>query len=314
MFVKGFKVVFMPWYLDEDYREDGEKLSVEERYYIAELMGVDEIPDHLDDDQLRWYQTTSHAIGKAKGQQEYPINVEQVFQATNSSFFSVKTTSKIKIQEPIHALTYENGYLTNRPVGPGSVYAQPNPEFEYIMSVDSSEGSIDPSVIIILDPDGNEVLFWREKVVPEELVELIDALGKRYNMAKVVVENNGVGYYVVNNLMQRMMYPNIYYHEGKPGMKTSVATKPMMLATLQDFIMSDKLTFRNKLLATEMSTFEADTLKATKGQHDDVVMAAAIAAYVFRMDKPKRKWVEERFSDYSNEVYGSQAPRRRFII
>ena len=311
---KGFEVVFMPWYLDDDYREEGEKLSIEDRYYIAELMGVDEVPEHLTDDQLRWYQTTSHAIGKAKGQQEYPINVEQVFQATNSSFFSVKTTSKIKIKEPLHALTYENGYLTSRPAGPGSVYAQPHHEFEYILSVDSSEGSIDPSVIIILDPDGNEVLFWREKIVPEDLVELIDALGKRYNMAKVVVENNGVGFYVVSNLLQRMMYPNVYYHEGKPGIKTSVATKPTMLATLQDYIMSDKLHFCNSVLATEMSTFEADTLRATKGQHDDVVMAAAIAAFVFRLDKPKRKWVEERFSDYTNDVYGSQAPRRRFII
>ena len=62
-------------------------------------------------------------------------------------------------------------------------------------------------------------------------------------MAKIVVENNGVGFFVVNNLLQVHMYPNVYYFDGKPGIRTSVATKPTMLATLQDYILDDRFIF-----------------------------------------------------------------------
>ena len=93
---KGFKVIFMPWFLDPSYRLEGDELTEEDLEYLKDLMGVGQIPEELDHDQLRWFRATSETVGKAKCQQEYPINVEQVFQATNSSFFSYKAIQKAK--------------------------------------------------------------------------------------------------------------------------------------------------------------------------------------------------------------------------
>ena len=311
---KGFEVVFMPWFLDSNYRLTGDQLTEEDREYIKDLMGVEEFPEGLDEDQLRWYRATSGAIGKAKGQQEYPVSVEQVFQATNSSFFNYKTVNKVGKGEPLHTLAIENGYLMQRPAASGQVFAPVKTEFEYLIAVDPSEGVTDPSVITVLDPDGVEVLFWRERMIPDDLIKLIDVLGKHFNNAKVIVENNGIGMYVVNSLMTHYLYPNLWFEDGKPGFRTSHGNKAYILATLQDFILNGKITINNVFLGPEMSKFEADTLRAQKGEHDDCVLSASIAAYAFRKDPPKRRYVQDAFNDYTNEVYGSQGRKRRNFI
>ncbi len=314
---KGFSVVFMPWFLDLDYTKEGEDLTEVELEYIKDLMGVEEFPKGLTEGQLRWYRDTSEVTGKAKGQQEYPVSVEHVFQATNSSFFAFKTMQKIKTGEPLRFLSFEDGYLQTRVAGPGQVYEQVKTEYEYLLSVDSSEGAHDPSVIIILNPKGEEVLFWREKLQPDDLVRLLDVVGKQYNNAKIVVENNGIGAYVVNALMHQYVYTNLYFDKtGKAGFRTTTGSKPEILSILQDHIVNDKLFFKNPHLKIEMSTFQADTLRATKGPDifDDCVMASAIAAFAFKENKPKLRYVEETYNDYTRDVYNTSRPRRRFII
>lgn len=310
---KGFKVVFMPWHIDPEYRMEGEKLSEEDLEYIQDLMGVDPIPDFLSEDQLRWFRATSEVVGKAQCQQEYPINVEQVFQATSTSFFSFKAMKKVKGAKPLYNVGFENGYLTRRAVGQGQIYEDVRPDYEYLIGVDSSEGQHDPSAITILNPEGQEVLFWRELMLPDELVKLVDVLGKQYNNAKIIVESNGVGAYIINSLMSQYMYPNMFYDAGKPGIRTSVGNKAAMLAQLQAFVLDDTLTFRNEHLALEMATFEADTLKARKEATDDVVMASAIASHAFKVGKPLKRYVQEDFYDYSSQVYKERKQKRRFI-
>ena len=234
--------------------------------------------------------------------------------ATNSSFFSVKTSQKLKGGDIIHTLAFENGYLTQRVGAQGLVYEQARPEYEYLMGVDSSEGQHDPTVITILNPLGEEVLFWREKLLPDDIVKLVDLLGKTYNNCMIACESNGIGMHILLNLQSQYLYNNLFQYDGKAGFRTSPANKPLILATLQDSILSDKLKFRNLILGEEMKHFEAETLKAKKEEHDDCVMSCAIAAYAFKVNKPKMRYVEEHYADYSREVYGSMTPRRRFII
>ena len=312
---KGFKVIFMPWFLDPNYRLEGDELSGEDLEYMKDLMGVEEIPEELDHDQLRWFRATSETVGKAKCQQEYPINVEQVFQATNSSFFSYKAMQKAKGGEVLRTIALDHGFITPRPAAPGQLYEEVKTEYEYLIGVDSSEGQNDPSVITILNPKGEEVLFWRELIVPDELVKLLDVLGKQYNNAKIVVESNGIGMYVIQSLITQYVYPNMFFAEdGKPGIRTTGANKASMLAQLQDFILNDKLVFKNTHLREEMATFEADSLRAQKGTHDDCVMASAIAAHGFKVNRPKLRTIQEDFYDYTRDVYGNNRRRRPSFI
>lgn len=313
---KGFEVIFLPWYLDDGYTVSTPKLSDGDRDYIADLMGVEQIPDYLTDGQLKWFQQTSELQGKAKTQQEYPINVEQVFQATNSSFFSTKAIQKLATRAPVHCLSFEHGYLNHRERAPGEVFEKARVEKEYIIVCDPSEGAIDPSVITIVGPEGEEVLFWREKLPPEEVVDILNALGRQYNDARIVVESNGIGQYILRSLISHKFYPNVHREDGNPGIRTDVSTKPMMLALLQEAIIEDKIKFFNNYLADEMKIFSAETLKAEKGDdnHDDVVMASAIAAYIFKYHRPRFKVIEELYSDYSYQVGERTFNQRKFII
>ena len=98
--------------------QQGEDLSEHDKLYIADLMGRLEVPPELSDDQLRWYRSSSEVMGKAKCQQEYPIDVEQVFQATNASFFSIRAMNLLEPKQPdiLHD-AYEDGFLSRKELG-----------------------------------------------------------------------------------------------------------------------------------------------------------------------------------------------------
>ena len=313
---KGFEVVFMPWFMDVDYTKGGDDLSENDLEYIKDLMGVKEFPPGLTEGQLRWYRDTSEVTGKAKGQQEYPVSVEQVFQATNASFFSFNTMEKVVDKAPIYQMSYEQGFLSKRPLGAGLFYENVDAGKEYLIACDPSEGVIDPCVIGVYGPEGEEVMFWRELMPPETIVELLNSLGKHWNNARLVIEENGIGKYILKTLIHNKFYPNVYRHEGKEGITTQTSTKPLFMSTLQELINTEKMKFFNPHLKGEMAIFQADTLKAPKGEgmHDDCVMQAAIAATVFAIDPPRYKMIQDNFRDYGYQVGESRINKRRFIF
>ena len=311
---KGFEVVFLPWFLDSDYRVSGEPMEDHEKEVIADLMGVKEVPEGLDDDQLRWYQATSESMGKAACQQEYPISVDQVFQATSTSFFTSKTMQKLTPLPPIYYLAYNDGFLNKRPQGgPCAVYEKPTANYEYLMAVDPSDGINDPSSIQVFNPNGVEVAHWHEKMQAEDVVQVILVLAKHYNNCKVLVESNNIGEYVVRALRSQFFYQNLWREDGKLGFRTGASTKPTMLALLQEYINTEVLSISNNVMLEEMKTFQAENLKAQKGTHDDVVMSSAMAAWAFNKNPPKKKRVHEEYADYTGRVDGGQR-RRQFII
>ena len=292
---KGFAVVFMPWYLDGNYvKPVDDKLDLE---YVRDLMGVEELPE-LSEEQFQWYQDTSETIGKAKCQQEYPLNVEQVFQATSNSFFSSKVNNGIDIREPIAELVLKGGLLTHKEHGSGKVFEAPDDDFEYILSCDPSAGVEDPTHITVFSPDGHEVAYWSEYIDPDQVVDIVNALGKYYNDALVIVERNGIGQYVLQRLQQSKLYPNLHTDAGKLGIATTVASKEPMLATLQSKMIEQKLIFHNPVIQQEIPTFRADTKKAEKGKHDDAIMASAILAWVFHKNPPLRRVHYDSYREY----------------
>ena len=312
---KGFEVVFMPWFMEETYTTDGEPLTDEEKELIAEMMGAEEVPEHLSDGQLRWYRDSSETMGKALCQQENPITVEQVFQATSSSFFSTKTMQAIKTNPILYCLDHKDGFLNKRPNAPGKVYEAPKNHYEYLMTVDPSDGVNDPSSIMVFNPDGLEVAHWNEKIQADEVVKVVIALAKHYGNAKILCESNGIGEYVTRALRNQFFYTNLWQEDGKIGIRMSSNNKPVMLSLLQEFVLDERLTFSNDRIVEEMKTFDAETMRAQKGDdiHDDVVMSAALAAWGFNVSPPKKKRISTEYRDYSDRV-DHHHHRRKFII
>ena len=236
--------------------------------------------------------------------------------STNRSFFSINAINKVELLAPLHFLKLDGTYLQRATHGSCQVYHTPVPDYEYLISCDSSEGVIDPTSIQGFDPDGNEVFHWHEKIRPDVIAEVLVRLGMHYNKALIVVENNGVGQLVLNDLRRRYFYPNVYQEDGKLGIRTSMANKPVMLAMLQDNILSGKFTLNNPIIVEEMKLLQADTLKAPKGDdlHDDVVISSALAAWAFSKNPPKRKIIRDGFKDYSDQLNIHNRTRRNFVI
>jgi len=114
----------------------------------------------------------------------------------------------------------------------------------------------------------------------------------------VVVENNSVGFTVLDKLIERE-YPNIYFsvkstHEyvdqitaesrsgTVAGFTTSLKTRPILVAKFEEFI-------RNKIITIYSSRFRAELdifiwnngrPEAQRGYNDDLIMACAIGCWV----------------------------------
>ena len=127
---------------------------------------------------------------------------------------------------------------------------------------------------------------------------MLNQVGREFGNAMLVVENNNVGYSVLDKLIEAG-YPNLYHsikstHEyieqyqaevvnsAVPGFTTSSKTRPLIVAKLEEFIRNKLITIYSPRTINEMKTFiwRNGKPQAMKGYHDDLIMALAIACWV----------------------------------
>ena len=114
----------------------------------------------------------------------------------------------------------------------------------------------------------------------------------------VVVENNSIGYTVLDKLID-FGYPNLYYSmkstheyieqyqaEYQPsaiaGFSTTMKTRPLIIAKLEEFIRNKLIKIYSSRTVNEFKTFVWRNGKpqAMKSYHDDLIMALAIGCWV----------------------------------
>ena len=140
----------------------------------------------------------------------------------------------------------------------------------------------------------------------------------------VVVENNSVGWTVLNKL-EESGYPNIYYskkstHEQVepylaessgvvPGFTTSLKTRPLIVAKFEEFVRNKLITIKSRRLYNEMKTFVWQNGKpqAMKKHNDDLIMACAIGCWV----KDTALAINHRSIEYSRAFLSSMASSDR---
>jgi len=172
------------------------------------------------------------------------------------------------------------------------------PGGNYLISVDVSRGdSSDYSAFHIIDLDNmKQVAEYKGKLDIDLFSCFLNEVGKEYNSCMLVVENNNVGFAVVSKLIE-MEYPNLYFSKKStneyvenpdyetgvvPGFTTSVKTRPLILAKLEEFVRNRALTTYSQRLEDELKSFiwRSGKPEAQKGCNDDLVMALAIACWV----------------------------------
>ena len=136
------------------------------------------------------------------------------------------------------------------------------------------------------------------KPTPDLYANMLNQVGREFGNAMLVVENNSIGYTVIDKLVE-YGYPNLYYsikstheyidqHLGEhksgaiAGFSTTSKTRPLIVAKLEEFMRNKLVKTYSSRLANEFRTFIWYNGKpqAMRGYNDDLVMALAICCWV----------------------------------
>lgn len=175
-----------------------------------------------------------------------------------------------------------------------------DPSCNYLMVADVARGDgADYSTFHIVKLETLELIAeYQGKPTLDMYANMLNQVGREFGDALLVVENNNVGYTVLDKLLE-MEYPNLYHsikstHEyvdqymaesmnsAVPGFTTSMKTRPLIIAKLEEFIRNKLITVYSSRTINEMKTFiwRNGKPQAMKGYHDDLIMALAIACWV----------------------------------
>jgi hypothetical protein len=172
------------------------------------------------------------------------------------------------------------------------VWKEPQDGQEYIIGVDCSEGKGDDNQCFeVFDMSTLEQVaeFYSNLVPPHIYSQIIHQIGYYYNTALVVVENNAIGGAVVGMLQNDLAYENLHYETKKvvvntPGIKVQVANRSVFLESFQQRLHNNTARINSKRLVHELKTFVYNAQKkkaeATRGKHDDAIMASCFALHI----------------------------------
>lgn len=251
--------------------------------------------------------------------QEYPSTWQEAFIASGKNVFNTLALQEMeKDAQPIEETEYykiipgelhEQYVLERVPFEPNEkpedftykaplkIWVHPKPGHEYVIGGDVAEGLKrgDYSVAEVVDVATMQtVARWRGHIDPDKFGEVIGALGAYYNYALVGVEVNNHGLTTIQKLRDTF-YTNLYkrdkgYDEdfeeptSNLGWKTDVRTKRIMIDDLVRIVRERLNKDLDIVFVNEAFAFVRDDrgrMNAEEGEHDDTVMAKAIAFQLF---------------------------------
>ena len=180
------------------------------------------------------------------------------------------------------------------------IWEEYDPTCNYLLVVDVARGdAADYSAFHIIKLETIECIGeYQGKATPDMYANMLNQVGREFGNCMLVVENNNIGYTVLDKLIE-YEYPNLYYsikstheyieqfegeyrHNAIPGFSTTSKTRPLIVAKLEEFIRNKLIKIYSSRTVNEMKTFiwRNGKPQAMKGYHDDLIMALAIACWV----------------------------------
>ena len=243
---------------------------------------------HPDRDKL-WFEETTRNLSRRKVAQEY----ECCFNASGETVIHPDNLNVIEktCRAPEHQTGFDRNFW---------IWKEYNPEGKYLTIGDTARGDgQDYSVFHIFETNTMEqVAEYRGKPTTDLFSRILFDTGKEYGDAMVVVENNNIGFSVLEKLIDAK-YPNLYFstkgtHEfieqyeaenisnSVPGFTTSQKTRPLIVAKMEEFIRNNLITINSARTFQELKTFiwKNGRPEAQRGYNDDLVMSLAIGCWV----------------------------------
>lgn len=323
--------VFLPWYLEKGYRKavpPGTEWTEEEEALRRDF--------GLDDEQLQWRRwciKTNCGSSAEKFRQEYPNTPAEAFLLSGTPFFDNQALAvqQMHAAEPIATgwFTYDapeeqgekprNWKFTPAADGVVRIWKEPEKGVPYVLGGDTAGDGSDCFTAHVLDNrTGEQVAELQQRQSEILYARQVYCLGRYYNTALAAIEVN-FGTYPVRKL-EEWNYPHLYQRERFDtyvntmvkafGWQTSPATRPQMLAELHTVMEESPEVIRSRWTLGEMIVFVYDKNRkpqAAEGQHDDLVIAAAIAHTarsqqrytVEESGKDRSHWTPDMWEDYN---------------
>lgn len=175
------------------------------------------------------------------------------------------------------------------------IWREPIGGRDYLLGVDCAGGmgeENDNNCIQVIDAVTCEQVaeFYSNTCPPYNFAQIVAMVGKTYNEGQIVVEDNGgYGTSVIDKLIHDFDYGNLFeFTQGsskaaRPGIKTTLSNRPKFLETLQTRLINRSMAIRSHRFIKELKGFvwnsQTKRAEATKGFHDDAIMAMCFALF-----------------------------------
>jgi hypothetical protein len=241
---------------------------------------------HPERDQ-KWFENQCRVMGSRR-----KINQELLcdFISSGDTFLASEDIDWLRseIREP----TSKEGYERNV-----WVWEQPKSGARYVISADVSRGDAnDYSAFHVIDYDASTVVAeFIGKISPDQLADLLEQYGIKYNNALICPENNVYGFMTLMALKSKK-YPRIFYkaHRGdmfnyvplaqneEAGFSTQKNTRDMILTKTEEIIRKKEISVPCRRTFEQLQAFVWIHGKAKAGRdaHDDLVISLAIGIWL----------------------------------
>lgn len=339
--------VFFAWHEMKEYRRKVPAgfVPTDEETELSQTFG-------LDLEQIAWRRWAIQNLCGGdinRFRQEYPSSPDEAFIATGKCVFD-KDMLILRRQQALK-YTWEWGSFRVKynilgkiesfqwvPDKKGFIRIRKKPEegVPYVIGGDTAgtgNKSVDPDYFVgqVLDNrTGEQVAVLHDRLDEREYAVQMYCLGMYYNTALIGVEINYSTY--PEKKLEELGYKNLYVRQQVDsyddklmetfGFETNRKTRPLIIDGLKDvFRYSPELITDFDTLG-EMLTFiyaEGRRPQAEQGEHDDLVMALAIAHYIrpqqsTRIKAPsengRANWTEDMWEDFHN---GSPSQREMML-
>ena len=243
---------------------------------------------HPDRDE-EWYKKETRNMSKRQIAQELECN----FNTSGETVIDPECMERLlsTVREPKHRTGFDRNFW---------IWEEFDPTCNYLMVADVARGDgADYSTFHIIKLETLAVVGeYQGKPSLDMYAGMLNQIGREFGNAMLVVENNNIGFSVLTKLIDHG-YPNVYHsikstheyieqHQAEytnsavPGFTTSMKTRPLIVAKLEEFIRNKLITVYSTRTINEMKTFiwRNGKPQAMKGYHDDLIMALAIACWV----------------------------------
>lgn len=243
---------------------------------------------HPDRDE-EWFKNETKNMSEREIAQEMLCN----FNASGDTVISGKDIERLEksIEEPKYKTGVDRNYW---------IWEEYDENSEYLITVDVARGDgEDYSTINVMQlNDVKTVAEYKGKMSRDNFVNFLNSVANEYHNPMLVVENNNIGITVAQDMLE-LGYPHLYFSKKGthdyvdpvqaigdsscvPGFTTSVKTRPLVIAKLEEYIRNKSFKNPSSRFVSELKTFIWHNGKpeAQKGYNDDLILSAAIACWV----------------------------------